>query len=640
MHPSRSYFQRIGVEGALLTLTPAPFLLTWPSAHAVFPPHFWRIMTASTAAVACLLAAYLFFRRPSLGKFWGSIALATTTATALPLLAGNPFTALLGGVTVISAGFALHDFPILVDERRPSSHAARCRQRACWSSATLVALASIILLVNPPPTPTTSAAIAVSAGISQILCLQWCCKRKSDGRFPVCAAGTAMVLLAILVALGASVPAAVLLLGMVNLLLLSTASRRPLRSDQWWEPLLGHPARLLFTTFLTLCLTGALLLQLPGATRTGGISLIDALFTSVSAVCVTGLTVLDTPAVFSRFGQFLILLLIQLGGLGIMSITTVALHVMGRRLSLRHERVLASITDTDRPSLVASLITILKFTLAAEAAGALILSGLFATLGDPPGAALWRGIFTAVSAFCNAGFALQSDNLVPYQHQPLILHTVALLIILGGLAPATCLLMPRWLGHRPVPIAAAIALATTTILLFAGAFFILILEWHGALNGLPLADKLHNAWFQSVTLRTAGFNSIDINHVAGPTYLIMICLMFIGGSPGGTAGGVKTTTIGILALTFVANVCGRDEVVSRNRHILPGTINRAITIIVAGVLVWFTLVLMLEVTQQVPAREIVFEVTSALGTVGLTIGATGKLDGIGKLIIIIGMFAG
>lgn len=438
VQPSRSYFQRIGVEGALLTLTPAPFLLTWPSAHAVFPPHLWRIMTAGTAAVACLLAAYLLFRRPSLGKFWGSIALAATTATALPLLAGNPFTALLGGVTVIGAGFALHDFPILVDERRPSSHADRCRQRACWSSATLIALASIILLVNPPPAPTTSVAIAVSAGISQILFLQWCCKRKSDGRFPVCAAGTAMVLLAILVALGASLPAAVLLLGMVNLLLLAAASRRPLRSDQWWEPLLGHPARLLFTTFLTLCLTGALLLQLPGAaTRTGGISLIDALFTSVSEVCVTGLTVLDTPAVFSRFGQFLILLLIQLGGLGIMSITTVALHVMGRRLSLRHERVLASITDTDRPSLVASLITILKFTLGAEAAGALILSGLFATLGDPPDAALWRGIFTAVSAFCNAGFALQSDNLVSYQHQPLILHTVALLIILGGLAPST-----------------------------------------------------------------------------------------------------------------------------------------------------------------------------------------------------------
>ena len=254
--------------------------------------------------------------------------------------------------------------------------------------------------------------------------------------------------------------------------------------------------------------------------------------------------------------------------------------------------------------------------------------------------ALWRCVFTAISAFCNAGFALQSDSLIPYQNAPLILHTVAALIVLGGIAPATSLLIPRWLRRRPVPPAAHIALVTTAVLLVFGTISILAFEWSGMLSGLSVADKLHNAWFQSVTLRTAGFNSVNIAHALSPTFVVMLSFMFIGGSPGGTAGGVKTTTIGLLALTFWATVTGRNEVIIRHRRVPYPTLYRAVTIVISGVVVWFVVILMLEVTQQISARDIIFEATSALGTVGLSTGATGQLDGIGKIIIMIAMFTG
>jgi trk system potassium uptake protein TrkH len=333
--------------------------------------------------------------------------------------------------------------------------------------------------------------------------------------------------------------------------------------------------------------------------------------------------------------------LIQLGGLGIMGITTVALHAMGRRLSLRHERVLASMADTSHKDLVRSLVTILKFTFAAECLGALLLSGMFYGFGDTGGQAVWRGVFTAVSAFCNAGFALQSDSLLAYHKTPFVLHTVALLIIVGGMAPATSLVIPKWLAGRQVPIPARIALTVSGVLLILGTVFILAFEWEGLLAGMPLSDKIQNAWFQSVTLRTAGFNSLDISAIANSTFLLMIAFMFIGGSPGGTAGGVKTTTMGVLAMTFFASVANRKEVVLQHRRISASTVFRAVTIVGAGALLWFGVVLMLAVTQpQIPVRYLIFEATSALGTVGLSTGATGVLDEIGKMIVIIAMFCG
>ncbi|MEA2061718.1 MAG: potassium transporter TrkG [Thermodesulfobacteriota bacterium] len=259
---------------------------------------------------------------------------------------------------------------------------------------------------------------------------------------------------------------------------------------------------------------------------------------------------------------------------------------------------------------------------------------------DTMGMAAWRGIFTAVSAFCNAGFALQSDSLILYQSNGLILNTVAVLIIFGGMAPATSLMVPRWILGKPVPIPAKIALNTTVILLITGTFFMMAFEWDGVLSPLSIGDRIHNAWFQSVTLRTAGFNSVDIAAIASPTFLVMVAFMFIGGSPGGTAGGVKTIAMGILAMTFWANITNRNDVVTQNRRIHPSTVYRAVTIVVSGMVIWFMVVLMLQVTQQISAGALIFEATSAIGTVGLSTGATPFLDEIGKIIIIIAMYAG
>lgn len=408
----------------------------------------------------------------------------------------------------------------------------------------------------------------------------------------------------------------------------------------WWEVLMSQPSRVLISTFSLLAFIGTLLLSVPSATTKASISLLDAAFTSVSAVCVTGLIVLDTPHEFTFFGQFVILLLIQLGGLGIMSITTVALYVLGQRLSLKQQRLMTSITDTQPHTLKESLITILKFTFVVEALGVIFLFIAFYQQNPDIATSLWRATFTSVSAFCNAGFALQSDSLVGFQSTHLLLHTTAILIICGGLAPETALAIPSWLRLKPIPIASQIALVTTVVLLVVGTLFMLAFEWNALLQDLSFPQKLSNAWFQSVTLRTAGFNSLDLSLAGNASLILMMVFMFIGGSPGGTAGGLKTTTVGLLALTFYHNLNNRNEVVVRNRKILPSSIYRAITILFSGVLFLVAIIIMLEITQVIDFRDLVFEAVSAIATVGLSTGATGQLDEIGKIIIIFTMLAG
>ncbi|MDO5565083.1 MAG: potassium transporter TrkG, partial [Planctomycetia bacterium] len=383
-------------------------------------------------------------------------------------------------------------------------------------------------------------------------------------------------------------------------------------------------ARVLFWSFFLLCLAGAILLMEPSAAGQRTIEPIDAAFTAVSAVCVTGLVVLDTSKDFSVWGQLYIILLIQLGGLGIMTITTFIFQVVTkRRLSLHQESMMT-----------------LKFTLVTEGMGAMILFCAFMSSGLSCVESLWNSVFTAVSAFCNAGFMLTSDNLVEYQNNPVILYTVSSLIVLGGLAPATSLLIPAWISAKPVPVAARLVLGTTLLLLVGGTIAILAFEWNGILNGLSVSDKIHNAWFQSATLRTAGFNSVPLEQIKDPTLFTMIALMFIGGSPGGTAGGIKTTTVAILVLTFLAVIRHRDEVIVRHRRIPAQTVYRAVATFLAGLVAWSLFIFCLQVTQSISAREVVFEITSALGTVGLTIGATPQLDEIGKLIVMAAMFFG
>lgn len=405
---------------------------------------------------------------------------------------------------------------------------------------------------------------------------------------------------------------------------------------------LEHPPRMLVVTFLVLCVGGTVLLALPVATESGvPISIVDAAFTSVSAVCVTGLSTVDTPTTFSPFGEGALVLLIQVGGLGIMTFYTAALAALGQRLSLRHESTIAaSFNVRERQELVKTLGRLIGFTFGVEAVGAALLSAAFAFQGEALGSAVWRGVFTSISAFCNAGFALQSDNLVSYQDDPFVLHVVATQIVLGGLSPAVAFALPRLASRRAVALQVKLGLATTAFLLVAGTVLYAFLEWDASLRGMSVGDRLHNAWFQSVTLRTAGFNSVDLVETRPATQTMMIVWMFVGGNPGGTAGGAKTTTAALLVLMVIAAMRGRAYVDVFGRRVPHATIYRAAAVFTVGILAAVGLLAALQLTQAMDLNVAVFETVSALGTVGLSIGGTARLDEVGKVLVMFGMFAG
>jgi trk system potassium uptake protein TrkH len=628
---SKASYLQVGVQGALLVIAPLSFLLL-PSKGAIsaFP-----LVLAVISVCACILCALFFFKAPGVAKISGVVSVSSCYFAAWTHVIQSPFVALSATVLYISVLFSL------VDSGVGRAQISGSQQRAWWGLFMVPFLVLIWVLLGCSFDDYSFSAISISVFTALFLHFVWTLERRSV--FFIMAAVANIFLFGFSVVFGSINAVSGVALFVAAAALASFPANTGLsihKKEHWWEILLNRPARIMLTTFSGLCVAGAFLLSLPVSTNSGAIDFVDAVFTSVSAVCVTGLIVLDTPNYFTGFGQFCILLLIQLGGLGIMSITTVALHAIGRRLSLKQERLLTSLTDTDHSDLIHSLTIILKFTFLVEALGAVLLTLSFYNLGDGLKTALWKGVFTSISAFCNAGFALQSDSLVSYQTNPFILHVVALLIIFGGMAPAASLLAVKWLRGKPVPIAVRIALVTTVILLVMGTFFMMAFEWNGVLSGLSLWDKIHNAWFQSVTLRTAGFNSVDMAAIVNPTFIVMLFYMFIGGSPGGTAGGVKTTTVGILALTFFANITNKHSVVIQNKRLHPSTVYRAVTIIISGIIIWFFVVLMLEVTQQIASRDLIFEATSAIGTVGLSTGATSLLDEVGKIIIIIAMFAG
>ena len=408
---------------------------------------------------------------------------------------------------------------------------------------------------------------------------------------------------------------------------------------QGYDFILKSPYKILPITFFFLCLFGGILLTLP-ISGPHGVSFLDALFTSVSAVCVTGLTVVSTGGDYNNFGQFIILFLIQSGGLGIMSISSIIFILLGKRMSLSHEKTARSIFDANsKEEIKESLILIFKYTFFIELIGALILSLSFAITENSLFYGLKLGIFTSVSAFCNAGFFLKDTNLLTYSNNPIITYTVSFLIILGGISPVICLMLRNIFKGKKLPPIAVIVFNTTLALLLGGTLFFLISEFNGVLQGMSLFQKINNAWFQSATSRTAGFNTVDLANINAGTFILMIMLMIAGGSPGGTAGGIKTGTIGVLALCCYNAIRGRENII-RNRNITSETIQKAITLTILYLFVLLLSVLMLITTQTIKPAHLVFEAASALGTVGLSMGATPHLDEIGKIIIIITMFMG
>lgn len=407
------------------------------------------------------------------------------------------------------------------------------------------------------------------------------------------------------------------------------------------DVILAQPARVLVVSFFALCAIGTMLLRLPVSSSGAPIGWLEAAFTSVSASCVTGLAVLDTQSAFSEVGQFFILLLIQVGGLGVMVFSAAAVVVFGRRLSLSHESAAVDLVGaTSRANLASAVRAIYATTFITEGIIAVLLAIGFMWEGDSIGRASWRGIFTSISAFCNAGFALQSDSLVRYNENSFILTIVSIAIILGGLGPAVVTALWSWREKRRRTLHARLVLWTSAILILVPAVFFALVEWNQTLMGLPVHARIANAVFQSVTTRTAGFNSFDLSAMAPASWSLTIVLMFIGGSPGSTAGGIKTTSFVIIVLAIAAVVRGRERIEIFNRTLPIDSVMRAIAVTAIGVVSAFVMLVVLQLTQEIPLPALLFEVVSALGTVGLSVGATPMLDEVGQLIIMACMFAG
>lgn len=405
--------------------------------------------------------------------------------------------------------------------------------------------------------------------------------------------------------------------------------------------LLQRPAAMLVGSFAVLCVLGAAVLSLPAAHAGDPIEVIDAAFTAVSAACVTGLGVRDTGGDFSLFGQFVLLVLIQVGGLGIMTFAGVGLLWAGRRMTIREERAtVGAVGGWSRLDVRAALVRVLWITLGAEAVGACALFLRFVVRGEAAISAAWRAVFTSISAFCNAGFALQGDSMVGYADDPIVLGVVGLLVILGGLGPAVVADVPALLRGRQVPLHSRYVIFVSLALVGAGGFAFLVLEWSHQLGAMPFGDRVTNALFQSTILRTAGFNSVDIAALQPATWTLCIVLMFIGGSPGSTAGGVKVTAAGVLALAVWSTLRRAGRPVVFGRRLGAQSVHEALAICSAGALTVVLGLVALQLTQPVSVDLLLFEVVSALGTVGLSAGATAQLDAVGKVIVMALMFAG
>ena len=430
-----------------------------------------------------------------------------------------------------------------------------------------------------------------------------------------------------------------------QLALLALITRHAPLARDLMQGLYERPAALVTSSFVALTLVGTLLLSFPAASASGrSIGLIDALFTATSASCVTGLIVLDTAADFSRFGQAIILLLLQVGGLNIMVLSTFAALLLGRGLGLRGERALGDVLDIETPGAAYRLITfIVKVTLAIEAVGAAGMTVAYALNGYDAGLAVWNGVFYAISAFCNAGFALHADSLVMFQSQPLPLLLMAALITLGGLGFAVMGFLWEGLRERRVhrlAVQSRIVLFASAVLVVAGTAGLLLGEWNASLGGLSVVDKLTNALFQSVTLRTAGFNSVSFENIRPVTVLWMMVFMFIGASPGGTGGGIKTTTAVVLFAAIPAFVRSRPRVLIRGRSISSQVVHQSASIAVASAIIVLSGALLLMASQTMPFEELLFEAFSAFGTVGLSLGATARLDVFGKVVVVLVMLVG
>ncbi len=410
--------------------------------------------------------------------------------------------------------------------------------------------------------------------------------------------------------------------------------------------LFARPVQVVPLLFLIVSLVGALLLSMPLATEQAvRTPFVDAWFTSISALCVTGLSTLDVPNHWSAVGEAVILILIQLGGLGIMSASVLIVALFSRTMGFGIRRGLSAENSGITPGNVRPLLKlILTFTLGFELAIALWL-GSWLWLGHelPAAEAAWKGVFHAISAFNNAGFALWSDNLMSMQSDWLFMSPIMLAVIAGGIGYPVYRDLWTQRGWRRISLHGRLTLYGYALLLLIGAVLFIALEWHNTKTMANMSPHVHvlNGLFQSVTARTAGFNAIDIGAMNDQSLMLTSILMFIGGGSAGTAGGVKVGTVAVILLIVWSEIRGKPDVEAFGRRIGEHNQRRAISVVaLAAILVMVLGYALVALSPHIPPRDAMFEAVSAFATVGLSTGVTAKFTDSGKYLLIFLMFVG
>ena len=431
-----------------------------------------------------------------------------------------------------------------------------------------------------------------------------------------------------------------------NIYLIYLAASRVKSVKSMLERFNERPARSIIMSFLAVIAVGAMLLMLPFTTPDGrGLKFIDALFTATSALCVTGLIVVDTASAFTPAGKIIILVLIQTGGLGIMMLSYFSLFVLRRKLSLDEKKRLSFvISDNDLAGINGTLKKIIGFALAFEAAGAaLLFSGLTVKTGFSS-SNIFSAVFHSVSAFCNAGFSVYSNSLENFSSNPFIIFTISGLIIAGGLSFSVIFNLRDILNPKKKKIRLSlnskIVLIWTAALTAAGFFVFYAAEHGGTLMKLGTGEQYLAAFFQSVTLRTAGFNTVPFGELAAGSLIVLCFFMFIGAASGSTAGGIKINSMAVITAYLKSLVMNSPKITIYRYQLSKTRVLRAFVVFQFGITLVFFGTAAIALTHDFPLKDIIFEAVSAFGTVGLSTGITSKLNSFGKLIIILLMFNG
>nr|WP_242821412.1 TrkH family potassium uptake protein [Candidatus Arthromitus sp. SFB-rat-Yit] len=407
-----------------------------------------------------------------------------------------------------------------------------------------------------------------------------------------------------------------------------------------------YPVQILALFFVVVIIIGSFLLSLPISNNSGiSTNYLDALFTATSATSVTGLVILDTGTYWSSFGTTIILLLIQIGGLGIMSFTTFGVLKYGNKISLYTSLLMKEALNVDELQGMSRMMRyVIIFVMVTELLGMILFSFVFVPkYGLSHG--LYVSLFTSISAFCNAGFDIFGNfsSLTSYYNNAYVLIVCMILIILGGIGFSIITEFINYRYTRKISVTTKIVLIVTLFLIIVGALLYFIFEYDNPLTfqNMSLGEKILNSFFSSVSPRTAGFNSIDLANIRSGTVFLTCILMLIGGSPGSTAGGIKTSTVGVIILTIYHYMRNKNRTIVLGKEIPSKTINKAFILTFVALFFISTFVILISIADKGASfRSIVFEVFSAFNTVGLSFGLTPELNSIGKILLILAMYLG